>query len=260
MKNNILYSIIIGLVIWLILTDCSNKKKQQELLEDLREQNKTIISMDKTTKEKDGQYVKLVDYFNTEKDLLNELKSDNKDLHKTIKNQNERLLMLNKTIITLQNSVSEGFISINQTDSNILDLSLKYPTTGESFINWDGSLFLNTKKYSGTWSFGELPLQIILTETQRGLWKTRIVGPEWLVVDSIQVKSLPPNEFDKSKKNNNTRIYLGGGYFRSLTTENNALSLGVGFGIKNHTIMLNGMTNQMVGFNYYYNFTNFNKK
>jgi uncharacterized membrane-anchored protein YhcB (DUF1043 family) len=260
MKDNILYTIIVSLIIWLVVSDCSNKNKQNRLLDELTEQNKTIVAMDKTTKEKDGQYTKLVDYFNTEKQLLNELKSDNKDLYKTIKNQNERLLMLNKTVITLQGSISEGFISINQNDTNVFDISLKYPNEGDSFINWDGSLFIKNKKYSGNWSFDELPLQIILTETERGLWKTRLIGPEWLVVDSIQVKSLPPTEFDNKTKQQKMRVYIGGGVIRIVNQQNTIISLGGGLGYKNHSIIINGMSNQSLGFNYYYNFSNFNKK
>lgn len=258
-KDNILYGIIIVLILFLIGGNIQSKNKQQELYDKLEEQNRSIVEMDETVKEADGQYTKLVDYFNTSKDLQQDLKENNKELAKTIKKQNERLLMLNRTVLSLENKIDEGKVTQNENDSTIFDVSLTYPNADSSFINWDGSIFTKTKTYKGEWSFNELPLDIILTETERGLWKTRLIGPEWLVVDSIQVKSIPPKDFDEDDKRN-WSLYLGGGYINSLDPNiSNGISIGSGIRFKNHSVIVNATTNKTVNFNYYYSFTKFNK-
>lgn len=258
-KDNILYGIIIVLILFLIFGNMQSKRKQEKLYQKLEEQNKTIVEMDKTVKEGDGQYAKLVDYFNSESDLKKELRDRNKELFKTIRKQNERLLMLNRTVLSLESKIEEGKVTQNEDDSTIFDISLNYPNKDSSFINWDGSVFTKTKTYKGKWSFNELPLDIVLTETERGLWKTRLIGPEWLVVDSIQVKSLDPKDFEQDDKGK-WAFYLGGGYVNSFDQNlPNAISIGSGVRFKNHSIIVNGTTNKTVNFNYYYNFTKFNK-
>lgn len=261
MKDRVLYGVIIVLIIWLIVSDWLNKREQSKMYNQLQEQNKMIVEMDKTTKEKDGQYAKLVNYFATQKELNEDLSRTNKDLSNTIKKQGEKLLMLTNTVISFRNEFSEGFISVNPEDSSIFDMSLKYPNSEESFVHWDGSVFTNTRTYKGEWSFKKLPLQIVLTETDRGLWKTRLVGPEWLVVDSIEVKSLPPSEFDNSPKTTKFGIMLGGGYIKSFDPlVSNAISVGAGFNYRNNSIIFNATTNKTVGASYYYTFNRVKRK
>ncbi len=97
-----------------------------------------------------------------------------------------------------------------------------------------------------------------MTETNRGLWKSRLVGPKWLKVDSIEVNSLP---LPIKKEESNFGLILGGGYINSFNnTTPNAVTIGAGLRFKHHKIIINGTTNQSIGFNYYYNILNFNKK
>jgi hypothetical protein len=262
-QNRVLYGIIIVLILWLIGSDWINKRNQSKMMEQLQEQNKSIVEMDKTTKEKDGQYAKLVYYFDSQKDLMNQLKESNDDLAKTVKKQDERILMLTNTVISMESKMSSGDLAQNEEDSTIFDMSLKYPNSEESFINWDGSIFTKTKTYQGEWTFGSLPLQVVLTETDRGLWKSRLIGPDWLLVDSIQVNSLPPQDFSNLPKPSNWGIYLGGGYVRNFNTNattTDGLSIGTGVRFKNHNVIINGTTNGTVGFSYYYQFNKLKKK
>jgi len=258
MKDKVLYGLIITLVIFLIFGTWSSRNQQKELYKKIEEGNKTIIYADKTTKEDNGQYAKLVNYFNTEKDLNRQLKEDNKKLFKLIKSQDENLLMINKTILSLEGQLTEGFGSVNKKDTNKIDLKLKYPTDGESFITWNGYVNRKNAFYSGKWEFGKLPLQIIMTETNRGLWKSRLVGPEWLLVDSIEINSLP---LPVTPKETVFGLVLGGGYYKSLDPNlTNSVVIGGGVRFKDHRVIINATTNKQIGFSYYYDILKLKKK
>jgi len=96
------------------------------------------------------------------------------------------------------------------------NLKLKYPEDKNPFITWDGSVNKNTAYYKGEWSFGKLPLQIVLTEEKRGLWKTRLIGPDWFKCDSLMVNSLPAEQYTENKARK-LQFLVGGGYNKSLS-------------------------------------------
>jgi|32_taG_2_1085360.scaffolds.fasta_scaffold00081_26 hypothetical protein len=257
-KDTILYTLIVILILFLIFGAWKSHAERKRLEEIIQEGNKMIVQLDKTTKEGDGQYTKLVNYFNTEKDLNKDLKEQNKELYKLIKEQDEKLLILNNSIISLRGQLDEGFGSINEEDTNKIDIKLNYPNDEDNFITWDGFVNRENAFYKGEWKFGELPLQIIMTETNRGLWKSRLVGPKWLKVDSIEVNSLP---LPIKKEESNLSLILGGGYINSFNnTTPNAVSIGAGIRFKDHQLIINGTTNQSIGFSYYYNILNFKKR
>jgi len=255
-KDTVLYGLIIVLILLLIFGAWRSNVERRKLEEIIQEGNKMIVKLDKTTKEGDGQYSKLINYFNTEKDLNRELKDQNKDLYNLIKKQDEKLLVLNNSILSLKGQINEGFGSVNQEDTNKIDIELNYPNDKDNFITWDGYVNKENSFYKGEWKFGKLPLQVIMTETNRGLWKSRLVGPKWLTVDSIEVNSLPLPVKDKKS---NLSLILGGGYIKSFNETPNAVSIGAGIRFKDHKLIINGTTNQSVGFSYYYNIFNFNK-
>jgi hypothetical protein len=258
MKDRILYILIITLIILLLGSTWYNRNQQNKLYQKIREGNEMIVELDELTKESDGHYTKLVDYFNTEKELNKQLKEQNKDLFKLIKKQDEKLVMINNNVLSLEGKISEGFGSINEKDTNLIDLKLRYPNEENSFISWDGFVNRNNAFYSGNWSFGELPLQIILTETDRGMWRSRLVGPDWLKVDSMEINSLP---IPKIKEPSNLSLMLGGGYINSFDNNGvNGVSIGGGIRFKDHRLIINVTTNKEIGFSYYYDIFKFNKK
>ena len=260
--NRVLLGTIAVLVILLMLSNCKNTRLQEKIYEEQQEMNKRIVELDTTTKEKEGQYAKLINIYNTEKDLLKQLRDENNELLDLIKDQNERLLMINNTVISLQSQINDGFGQFNQHDSSLINLSLKYPNDTDWFINWDGTVNTGTARYNGEWKFGELPLQVVITETERGIWKSRLIGPDWLLVNSIDVNSLPPEELGSKPEKRNIGFLLGGGYINSFdqNVTSNAFSLGTGLYFKNHSLIINGTTNKTLGFSYYYRFINFKKK
>jgi len=260
LKNNILFIIIIILILLVVWFHLKNQRMQADMYNKIQEANKELVKLDKIKKESDGQYSKLVNYFSDQRTLNSDLRDRNKELSKLIKKQGERILMLNNSVISLEGKVSKGDITIEENDSTVINLSLKYPNSSNSFINWDGKIFTTTSSYLGNWSFKSLPIQVIMTETDRGLWKTRLVGPDWLKVDCIEVNSLPPLDFSNVKKERSLGFLLGGGYNKSLNPViNDALSISGGIYFKNHNILLNGTSNSQIGINYIYRFSNKNK-
>jgi uncharacterized membrane-anchored protein YhcB (DUF1043 family) len=181
MNKDVIYrvigAILLCIILMLFLKNCQIQNGADKEIDNLK---KSIIASDKLTKEADGRYSKLVDYYASNGDLMKDLKKSNRDLYKTIKNQDERLLSITSSIITLDRKVVQGFAQTDPVDTNKLNLSLKYPDEKDPFIYWDGWVNKNTAAYKGTFSFGKLPIQVVLTEEARGLWKSRIIGSRHL--------------------------------------------------------------------------------
>ena len=249
-------AILIIIIVLLLFKNCQIQKGANDEINDLK---KSIIASDKLTKEADGRYAKLVDYYATQGDLMKDLKESNRDLYKTIKKQDERLLSITNSIITLDSKVVNGFAQTDPVDTNKLNLSLKYPDEKDPFVYWDGWVNKNTAAYKGTFSFGKLPIQIILTEDTRGLWKSRIVGPDWLKVDSMSIKSLPPEEYATIKPKN-LQWLIGGSYIYSLN--NTGQGVGINFGLNlfdKHNVILGANTLNQVSVGYTYKIKTFKR-
>lgn len=249
------YKISIGILVlllfWVLVTLDRLKSDSAEQMDSLK---KSIIASDLLIKESEGRYSKLVDYYRTEKELKNELKDSNKELYEVVKKQNERILSLANSIVTLKSIINEGFGNIDKVDTNLINLALTYPSEKDPFVKWDGFVRKDNAKYKGQWTFGKLPIQILVTEESRGLWKHRIVGPDWFIVDSLDVKSLPPDQYPPSEKK--IQYLLGASYLHPLNNANTG-SIGVGVGlnfINKHSLILSATTNQEVGLSYYYKF------
>lgn len=250
-------AILITIIVLLLFKNCQLQRESSSEIEDLK---KSIIASDKLTKEANGRYAKLVDYYSTQGDLMKELKESNKDLYKTIKKQDERLLSITSSIITLDKKVVQGFAQADPVDTNKLNLSLKYPDEKDPFVFWDGWVNKNTAAYKGTFSFGKLPIQVILTEESRGLWKSRIVGPEWLKVDSLSIKSIPPEEYAVVKPKN-LQWLIGGSYVYNMNT--NSQGVGINFGLNlfdKHNVVLGANTLNQVSLGYMYKIKTFKRK
>jgi hypothetical protein len=250
--QRLLIGILLLLLIWLAWRLEVLRKDSFTQNDELK---KSIIAEDSLVKEADGRYAKLVNYYNSESSLKSELQKSNSELYKIIKKQDERLLSITTTVISLKSQLDEGFGKINPLDSNQIDLTLRYPSKEDPFIKWDGTVNRRSAKYFGEWTFEKLPFQIILTEEKRGLWKHRLVGPEWLLVDSLRIESLPPDQYTQTV-DRKIQFLLGGGYYTSLVNPNwGNINLGVGVTLFNqHNLILGATTNQEVGLSYYYRF------
>jgi predicted RND superfamily exporter protein len=253
-KNNFNTLLLIILIIVVLLLSWKInliKNNNQEVENDLK---KSIIQNDKIVKEADGRYSKLIDYYNTENDLKESLKNSNEELYRTLKKQNTQILSLTSVVISLKDSISKGFGTFNKKDSNLIDLDIKYPEDKNPFIIWKGTVDKRTAFYNGNWVFGKMPIQIILSEDKRGLWKTTVNGPEWFKMDSIKIISLPPDEYSQNELKR-LQFFVGGGYIKSLSNIPNSISIGGGLSIDGkHNIIVNATTNNQLGVSYFYNF------
>lgn len=262
MNKDLFYRIFVSAaLIVIIFLAWQLRLTQNKALEETDNLKKSIIDADKLVKEADGRYAKLVNYYNSERDLKNQLKEQNKDLFKIIKAQDERLLSITNSIISLDSKVTEGFGSIDEVDTNRINVALRYPSKDDPFVFWDGWINRNTARYSGEFTFGKLPIKIIVTEDSRGLWKHRIVGPDWLKVDSLQVNSLPPAEYVPVTPRK-LQWLVGGMYNHSLV--NPALSsIGIGVGLNlfdRHNIVLSANSQAQIGLGYYFKINSTKKK
>ncbi len=225
-------------------------------IEDLR---RSIIDSDKLKKEADGQYAKLVDYYNSQRDLMNDLKKSNRSLYETIKQQDERLLSITSAVITLDERVVQGFAKVDPADTNNLNLSLKYPDEKDPFVFWDGFVNKHTAAYQGKFSFGKLPIQVVLTEESRGLWKSRIIGPTWLKVDSMSIESLPPDSYPIVKAKNIQWLF-GGSYIQGLNSNGNGIGINLGLNLYDrHNILVGANTLNQVSVGYLYKIKSFKR-
>jgi hypothetical protein len=106
-----------------------------------------------------------------------------------------------------------------------------------------------------------LPIQILVTEESRGLWKERIIGPNWLIVDSLNVKSLPPDEYPVIEERK-IQFMVGTSYYAPLNTmKTGSVGIGVGMSlVDRHYFIVGANTNQEVGLSYYYKFKTTKRK
>lgn len=252
-KDNFYLVLTAILIAIIIFFSWKTNKVNQEAAEQADELKKTILALDTLVKESDGKYSKLVDNYYKEKDLRSELKSSNAALAKEIKNQNERLLSLTTAVISLEGKYDSGRVERNPDDTSQIKLALKYPNDASPFIRWNGIIDSKSSRYEGQWSFGKLPIQIILTEESRGFWKNRIIGPEWFIIDSLQINSLPPEKYVPTAEKK-VQFLVGGDYMRSPTGNPwGAVGVGAGVSISNkHNLLFRANTNQELGVGYYY--------
>src|SRR3972149_6442133 len=244
-KDKITYGLIIALILLLVGCGIKNKWDQEDLQKEINKGNEIIVEMDKVKKEKDGQYAKLVDYFETQKTLDQALKDSNKDLSKQLKKNDEKLLQITNIIATFEGKLDRG--NLETVNDSTFKMNVYYPGKENWFINWSGDILTKSKSYDGKWNFGELKLQAVLTETKRGIWNARLIGPDFLKVDSMEVKSLPPDKYSE-EKTKKIEFLLGGGYTKSFDPNYpNAITIGGGIQWKNNSIiMVDAGTNNSV--------------
>ena len=266
MKNNILFSIIGILLVIIIILLLRFWTKFQSLSNNydikITELKKSIIESDKLTKEAEGRYAKLVDYYATRMDLSKELKKIDKDLFNIVKNQDERLLSITNAVLSFESKLDSGFGKFNISDTNLIDIELSYPSKDSSFVLWNGYVNKQTAKYRGDWKFNGLPISIIATEEKRGLWKHRIVGPDWIKIDSLTIKSLPPEEYIQTV-DKKLQFLVGINYSTDLMKITSIGNVGLGIGInydRTHNLLLNINTANQIGIGYYYQFRTYKNK
>lgn len=248
-KNTFYFVIIAGLVLYILLIKgCEGRRKEKEI-EGL---TKEILKLDKTVQETNGSYRKLVDNFNSEKDLRKIIEDSNKDLAKQLKKNDEKLLMVTKAVATFENKLDKGItVTVgNENGEKVLSFVTRYPDNNPGadwFIEYNGKLYTQSNKMEGEWKFNKLKFNMILTEKPDGMWAYRIDGPDYLKVDSIVVNAQPKDKFNNAN-NKKISLVLGAGYQTLINLKNPAVSLYGGAEIKQKNIVLfNASTNEYIG-------------
>jgi uncharacterized membrane-anchored protein YhcB (DUF1043 family) len=251
-KTKIFTAIIIILVLFLIGMGIKSNIDQRKYKKEINEHKEMIVDNSVTVKEDDGQYAKLVDYFNSAREMNKQLAESNKDLSRQLRKNNEKLLQLSEIVASFENQKDTGYVA--KVNDTTLEMSVFYPNKNDWFINWESQIDLAGQSYHGEWKFGDLNLQATLTETEEGLWNARLAGPDFLTVDSIIVNSLPPEEYVDNKERF-FNLMVGGQYRYNILTQGHGFVLKGGVELfRNHIIIADIGTDATVGIGYVYKF------
>lgn len=202
----------------------------------------------------EDSYAKRIEEFNTERKLIKNILASNAELSDVVaksQSQNNKILAHVGIIATFVDRPSEPAPMLPIDSIGNYKFDAYYPDKKNSFIHYTGITDLKSKQILGNWSFNKLKLNVVMTERQRGTWDAVIQGPDYFVVDSILVSSLPLEKFtDKYKLG----FVAGGGISSSYDIKKFGLNVGAGLNWKAHTILLNASTMQQLSLSYYYKF------
>lgn len=250
-KFSFLFLII--LVLFIQIRSCRKLNEKQKLIENYKLE---LIKSDSLREESDGVNKRLVNNLNTEKELRDKLKNENKILYKNVRNSNSRILSLTSLVATLKSKRDTVYLDSSNVLEKEINFSSFYPKKDSWFIEYSGKYIFSNNSLISSWDFKELKIDLVLTEKTKGIWETSLIGPEFLSINSLKVNSLPEEKFN-SVYSPKIRAKWGVGIntdFRSEFGKTDLkLMLGFEFG-KNKQIVLEGITNKTVGIGLMFDF------
>lgn len=228
-KQHIPYIIIAILLLLLWLAHgCGNR--DAEYWKDQAARKDTLLI------EADGQYSKMVQHAKNQRQINKATKSNLGNAYNTIKENKERILNYQQMVATFASRQSDTvLIAADSSDSTMHRFTVWYPDRASSFIQYDGTIRWQSKELAGLWTFDTLNLSMVLTEQKDKSWRTRVVGPEFFRVNSIEVVSLPPEKYDPPHL---FRPVIGGGAGRNLNTEQYNVHIEGGVDIRDRFLLL----------------------
>jgi hypothetical protein len=185
----------------------------------------------------DGQYQKLVNDVNSQKQLNGELNVQNKDLAQQLKKDKKDPIIITKIVYSLEKQI-DTFIVDNTTPF----FEDHYPNKEDWFINYQLHTITDSLKI-GVWDFTDLTVDLVISEKSKGLYVADIKGPSFLKVKELEVKSLPLEHIKPDKFG----WIVGGGGSYSFTTNRPTIHLSGGIRIKKVSLIINGSTNTSIG-------------
>lgn len=235
LKNNFLILaaalVVLGLLGYIVISSIDRKNEVKEL-------KRTILLKDSLVKVREGQYTKLVNDMKSSSDLKKEVKEIDPRVSEDIKKAKEKPIMITTTKVVPVVKTTTDTVYVNgETDRKIVSY---YPNPDSAFIKHTS--VLTGASASSTWEFKPLKLNVIVTQQKDGMYRARLIGPNWLQAEEVTVNSLPLTPVVEKK----LRFMAGVGAGFDFYT--NKPNLGVYTGIKynNTIILLNGATNQVV--------------
>jgi hypothetical protein len=121
-----------------------------------------------------------------------------------------------------------------------------YPTKENPTISYEGEINLITKQGKGKFNFKPQNLDLIISETETGLWKSTLkTDSEYVIINSLDVQSLP--SVTKEQKVDNWGV-LGGVKFNTTLNESDQnLELLGGIRYKKIFVIGSANTNKQIG-------------
>lgn len=218
--NRLIYiGFIVVLVVILLIKHCDSANSVSYW-------RNQALSKDILIKEAEGRYARSVRQV-SKKELKNILKTELSDVRTELRKNKEAILYYQKVIATFKGKHDTLTIQQSAEDSSLFYFRANYPNDDSSFITYKGSVLTRSKKLYGEWAFSKIPLSVVITQRQDKSWNSRIIGPDYFVVDSMQVISLPPDEMVKK-----FNWLAGGGVVRDFATQKTGFALSGGIRVK----------------------------
>lgn len=160
---------------------------------------KELVTTSELVKLKDGRYEKLLNDYNTSKELLKSLKKSNEELYRDIKKSNEKVVAVTQALIGFKDKFDS--LKLNKPIEDVIKdkdtLDFFYPNKNNPLITHSLQFTSNTTANS-YWDFNPTPLDLVITETEKGIFKTNIGTNPYVSISSLDVKTIP-FETEKSR-------------------------------------------------------------
>lgn len=175
-----------------------------------QQKNKQIIFLQKELAKRDslfqvadGAYKKLVADYYTERELLEVLSQENKELHTLTKTLKAKVVYYQTLTMKPNDRVDTVYVRTTERD-NVLSY---YPDKEVGFIKYTRTYF--DEYYIDNWKFNTLPISILIQEEQKGVFTSTIKGASWITISDMQVRSLPLDNITQKKLSFYTGLGLG---------------------------------------------------
>ena len=231
----VLIVIIILGVTYFFINQAQNQKEYMAL-------RKEVLAKDSLVKVRDGEFTKLVNDMATKKDLDKIVKEASADAYKDIKGNKEKII--NNTGISIRPTTKVRIDTVYVDKNGTRRFTSYYPSIDSSFITHKSVITGNLAE--NTWEFKPLKLNVVVTQQKDGMYRARLIGPNWIQAEEVTVTSLPMSPMTQK----NFKLLLGASGNYSVKEDNFGIGVYAGFRYKDKIILLNGTTNQVVSLGY----------
>jgi hypothetical protein len=179
--------IILILVVGSMIKDAFFKDNSE--FEKLREE---IVRTSKLVELTEGRYEKLLNDYNSEKDLIKRLQETNELLYLDIARTNEKVISVTRAFLKFKSNQQD--LELDEPIEDLItrkdSLHFYYPSKDSSLVKHTIK-FVDSTRIKSFWSFKPTPLDLVITETSEGIYKTNIGTNPWVSVTSLEVNTLP---------------------------------------------------------------------
>jgi hypothetical protein len=225
--------VIAGLFAFLtfFITKCNSDRQTEELRAEL---HKNEIKMDTLRKISDTQYEKLVADTVTKRDMIKILKQMELDI------KNPKII----TRIEYKQKDVEKDIDHLTVENDSVHIEDYYPSKEKQTLKYTGDVNLTTKKGRGKFEFKPQKLDLVISETDKGMWKATLkTDNEFVEVNSLDVQTLPVT----IEKQKNWKYFCGAKYNTNSNKTNKNYEIIGGFRYKKLNLLGSINTNTQLG-------------